>query len=84
MFTPVAVLPALALAASAAAYTWPNRLVDEVEHLLVDNAGYNNAGFGELVCPPSCYVASLTRAPCRRCRHAVLSLRIVASPDHRA
>jgi hypothetical protein len=47
MLTTSAVVPALAFAASAAAYVWPNRLVDEIEHLMIDNAGYNNGGYGE-------------------------------------
>lgn len=36
--------------------TWPNRLVEELDHLLVDNEGFNNAGFSRGVTPCNIYI----------------------------
>jgi hypothetical protein len=53
-----AILPALVLAASVTAYQYGDRKYEELEHLLVDNAGYNDAGFAAAVTPCSRYVNS--------------------------
>jgi hypothetical protein len=42
---------------SSATYTWPNYVMDELEHLLVDNGGFNDGGVKSAVTPCSNYVS---------------------------
>jgi hypothetical protein len=54
-----ATLPTLALALSvAAAYQWPDKKYEELEHVLVDNTGVNDAWFAAAVTPCTRYVSS--------------------------
>ncbi|KAJ7715824.1 heme peroxidase [Mycena metata] len=39
------------------AATWPNHVIDELEHLLVDTDGFNDAGFQKAITPCSNYVS---------------------------
>ncbi|KAJ7446580.1 heme peroxidase [Mycena latifolia] len=42
---------------SLAAVTWPNYVIDELEHLLVDTDGFNDGGFQKAITPCSNYVS---------------------------
>jgi hypothetical protein len=54
-----ALLTILALGLSAGAtYQWPDKRYEELEHILVDNAGTNDAGFAAAVTPCTRYVSS--------------------------
>jgi hypothetical protein len=54
-----AALPTLLLALSAAAtYQWPDKRYEALEHVLVDNTGFNDAGFAAAVTPCTRYVSS--------------------------
>jgi hypothetical protein len=39
------------------AYSWPNYVMDELEHLLVDNGGFNDAGVKQAITPCINYVS---------------------------
>lgn len=39
------------------AYVWPNHPMDELEHLLVDTAGFNNGAFRRAITPCTNYVS---------------------------
>ncbi|KAG7091589.1 hypothetical protein E1B28_010610 [Marasmius oreades] len=41
---------------SNAVYTWPNPTMDELEHILVDNEGFNDAGFKRAITPCTNYI----------------------------
>ncbi|KAJ7477946.1 heme peroxidase [Mycena galericulata] len=53
---PLLILLARSLCAQVAA-TWPNHVVDELEHLLVDTDGFNDAGFQKAITPCTNYVS---------------------------
>ncbi len=38
------------------AYQWPNYVMDELEHLLVDTDGFNDGGFKRAITPCTNYV----------------------------
>lgn len=38
------------------AYTWPNYVMDELEHLLVDGGGFNEGGVKRAITPCTNYV----------------------------
>lgn len=40
----------------SAAYTWPNYIMDELEHLLVDGGGFNQGGVKSAITPCTNYV----------------------------
>lgn len=47
----------LILRAACATYTWPNHVMDELEHLLVDTEGFNDGGFRNAITPCTNYVS---------------------------
>jgi hypothetical protein len=52
-------LPSLTLALSAVAtYQWPDKRYEELEHMLIDNTGTNDAGFAVAVTPCTRYISS--------------------------
>jgi hypothetical protein len=40
-----------------ATYTWPNHVMDELEHLLVDTGGFNDGGVKKAITPCTNYVS---------------------------
>ncbi|KAK0209995.1 heme peroxidase [Desarmillaria ectypa] len=44
------------LSSSASAYQWPNYVMNELEHLLVDTDGFNDGGFKRAITPCTNYV----------------------------
>ncbi|KAK0435078.1 heme peroxidase [Armillaria borealis] len=45
-----------ALSSCVSAYQWPNYVMDELEHLLVDTYGFNDGGFKRAITPCTNYV----------------------------
>ncbi|KAF9257844.1 heme peroxidase [Marasmius fiardii PR-910] len=44
------------IASTNAVYTWPNPTMDELEHILVDNQGFNDARFKRAIIPCTDYI----------------------------
>ncbi|KAF7348797.1 Peroxidase [Mycena venus] len=51
------ILGSFAVLGSSVATTWPNHIMDELEHLLVDTDGFNDAGLQKAITPCSNYVS---------------------------
>jgi hypothetical protein len=44
---------------TSATYTWPNQIMDELEHLLVDTGGFNDGGIKNAITPCTNYASGV-------------------------
>jgi hypothetical protein len=58
----VALLAVSFVRTTLATHTWPNYVMDELEHLLVDNGGFNDAGVLKAITPCTNYVSGPSTA----------------------